>query len=202
MQLYLSWIGWCWVGFLAFWAVMALSVKKTKVREPFLNRTMYGVWLMISGLLLVQGQFPSDKTGRSNLFDFAAVPFGDKIFTPTAMTGLIGLILAILGLALAIWARTTLGRNWSGDVTIKKDHQLVTRGPYAFVRHPIYTAMLMMFVGTWLTLGNLGGIAGLAAMFYGFWVKLKKEEAFMRKTFPDQYPAYAKRVKRLIPWVF
>ena len=198
---YFPWIGWCWVGFLVYWAVMAISVKKTHVKEPFAKRTMYGVALLVAFWLMFQGQI-LPQTGHMNVFTVAAVPFADPVFLPTAMTGLIGLILAILGLALAIWARTTLGRNWSGDVTIKKDHELITAGPYEYVRHPIYTAMLTMFVGTWLALGNIGGIAGFVVMLYGFWVKLKKEEAFMLKTFPDQYPAYAKRVKRLIPWVF
>ena len=201
MQPYFGWIGWAWLAFYLFWLVMAAFVKKTKVREPVLQRLVYGLSMIVAFLLLVQGQIPSQRTVLVDLFNFAAVPFADRVFTPTATLGVIGLIAAILGLVLAIWARVTLGKNWSGDVTIKQDHTLITAGPYAFVRHPIYTALLLMYLGTWLVLGTLGGIVGFAVLLWGFWIKLRREETFMLKTFPDQYPAYAKRVKRLVPWV-
>ena len=87
--------------------------------------------------------------------------------------------LGVIGVALAIWARVTLGRNWSGVVTLKQDHELVTSGPYAMVRHPIYTALVLMFLGFSLLFDSVSAWLGLAFICYSFWIKLKQEEALM-----------------------
>jgi protein-S-isoprenylcysteine O-methyltransferase Ste14 len=75
------------------------------------------------------------------------------------------------------------------------------RGPYRLFRHPIYTGLLTMIIGTALELGHLGGMIGAVLVFVSFWIKLSEEEAVMLKQFPDQYPAYQQRVKRIIPFV-
>lgn len=111
------------------------------------------------------------------------------------------MILCVAGLAFAIWARVVIGRNWSGAVTLKEDHQLVERGPYRLVRHPIYTGILSMCVATAIVLGHLAGSIGVAIVFVSFWIKLIREEKVMLNRFPDKYAAYRQRVKRLIPFV-
>ena len=110
-------------------------------------------------------------------------------------------ILCVAGLAFCLWARVTIGRNWSGIVTLKENHELVVRGPYALVRHPIYTGLLAMFLATALVSGYVAGIFATVIVFFSFWIKLGDEEKLMLKQFPDQYPHYQQRVKRIIPFV-
>jgi protein-S-isoprenylcysteine O-methyltransferase Ste14 len=105
------------------------------------------------------------------------------------------------GLAVALWARVILGRNWSGVVTLKEGHELVERGPYRFVRHPIYTGILTMFFATALVRGHVAGFAGVLLMFASFWIKLGREEKLMLQQFPERYAAYQHRAKRIIPFV-
>jgi protein-S-isoprenylcysteine O-methyltransferase Ste14 len=78
----------------------------------------------------------------------------------------------------------------------------VERGPYRFVRHPIYTSHLLMGLGTAIASGLLVAFAGLVFFFIGFWIKLKQEEGLLLRHFPDEYPAYKARVKALVPFVF
>jgi protein-S-isoprenylcysteine O-methyltransferase Ste14 len=110
-------------------------------------------------------------------------------------------ILCIAGLALCVWARATLGRNWSGTITLKEGHELIERGPYRLVRHPIYTGLLAMFLATAVTFGHLGGLVAIILAFGSFWIKLSEEEKLMLQQFPDQYGSYQQRVKRIIPFV-
>ena len=107
-----------------------------------------------------------------------------------------------IGLALAIWARVTIGSDWSGSVDLKEGHRLVAHGPYSYVRHPIYTAILIMLLATALSIGSLGSLLGFAPCFASFWIKLDKEEALMTKHFPREYPEYRARVKALVPFLF
>jgi protein-S-isoprenylcysteine O-methyltransferase Ste14 len=86
-------------------------------------------------------------------------------------------------------------------VTLKEGHELVERGPYRFVRHPIYTGILTMFFATALAQGHLAGFAGTLLMFASFWIKLRGEENLMLKQFPERYRAYQQRAKRIIPFV-
>jgi protein-S-isoprenylcysteine O-methyltransferase Ste14 len=109
--------------------------------------------------------------------------------------------LCVIGLVFALWARVTLGRNWSGVVTLKEGHELVERGPYRFVRHPIYTGILTMFFATALAQGHLSGFVGTLLMFGSFWIKLRDEEKLMLLQFPERYADYRRRAKRIIPFV-
>ena len=110
-------------------------------------------------------------------------------------------ILCIAGLAFCVWARATLGRNWSGTITLKEGHELIERGPYRLVRHPIYTGLLAMFLATALAFGHLGGVVAVILAFASFWIKLSEEEKLMLQQFPDQYRSYQQRVKCIIPFV-
>ena len=119
-----------------------------------------------------------------------------------AAAALLGSLLCVSGLAFAVWARLTLGRNWSSAVTLKLDHELVRRGPYGLVRHPIYTGLLAMVLGTAIVDGHLAGVLAVALFFAGVWVKARQEETLMLNEFPNEYPAYRQRVKRSIPRLF
>ena len=124
-----------------------------------------------------------------------------RVLTATVGSHALGVILVATGLGFAAWARVHLGRNWSGVVTLKGGHELITSGPYALMRHPIYTGLLTMFVATVIVLGHVAGIIGMPFVFASFWIKLRYEEKLMLKQFPEHYAAYQKRVKRIIPFI-
>jgi protein-S-isoprenylcysteine O-methyltransferase Ste14 len=95
-----------------------------------------------------------------------------------------------------------LGTNWSGTITFKEDHELIQRGPYAYVRHPIYSGLLLMGLGTAVESGRLASFGLLAAVAAGFAVKAHLEERLMTRHFPEAYPPYRRRVRALIPGVW
>src|SRR5215467_10042683 len=175
----------CWLVFVAIWLVAAVSTKRTVYRETRAQRLRYWVWLVIAYFLLLYGpQMP--------------YPLNLRIVPHVAPTAWAAAILCATGLAFALWARVTLGRNWSGIVTLKEGHELVKHGPYRFVRHPIYTGILTMFFATALALGHLAGFAATLLMFVSFWIKLRDEEKLMLQQFPEQYADYRRRVKRIV----
>ena len=93
-----------------------------------------------------------------------------------------------------------LGRNWSAAVTVKAGHELVTTGPYAIVRHPIYAGLLLAFIGTAVARGDLGAVAAVVLVGWAFRRKTRLEERWMREQFGAAYEAYARRVPALFPW--
>jgi protein-S-isoprenylcysteine O-methyltransferase len=107
----------------------------------------------------------------------------------------------VSGLFVTLWARRTLAGNWSSDVTFKQGHELVRTGPYRFVRHPIYTGLLIMSLGTAIENGRLHCWLSIILTGIGFWIKLTQEERLLLRHFPDQYPAYRQQVKALVPFV-
>jgi protein-S-isoprenylcysteine O-methyltransferase len=114
-----------------------------------------------------------------------------------------GVVLFAAGLILRWWAIITLGRFFTVDVTIEKDHELVERGPFRRVRHPSYTGVLLAFVGWALTLGNWAAIlVVLAPIFIAFVRRMNVEEEALRGALGDRYAEYMRRTKRLIPLVY
>ncbi len=100
-------------------------------------------------------------------------------------------------------ARVILGTNWSGIVTLKENHELIQSGPYRFVRHPIYSGILLGIFGSIFALNPFsGGLVVMAVAIFTLRIKSLLEERIMLRTFPDQYPGYMKRVRALIPYVW
>ena len=178
----------CWLVFVAIWVLGAVSTKRTVYRESHAQRLRYWVLLVIAYFLLVYGRR-------------LPYPLNLRIVPQVLPTAWVAAVLCVIGLVFAFWARVTLGRNWSGVVTLKEGHELVERGPYRFVRHPIYTGILTMFFATALALGHLAGFAATLLMFASFWIKLRDEEKLMLQQFPDRYADYRRRSKRIIPFV-
>ena len=108
----------------------------------------------------------------------------------------------VAGLLFAIWAREHLGSNWSRSVTIKQGHELIITGPYAAVRHPIYTGILAGFLGTAIALSQVRGFIVLVLIFLILWVKLRMEEQWMRSQFGETYATYAHQTAALVPYLF
>jgi protein-S-isoprenylcysteine O-methyltransferase Ste14 len=98
-------------------------------------------------------------------------------------------------------ARRALAGNWSRAVAFKEDHELITTGLYRYVRHPIYTGVLLMVLATALFVGTLSAAIGFIIIVLGLWSKLRAEEELLTKHFPKEYPAYKDRTKALIPYV-
>ncbi len=114
--------------------------------------------------------------------------------------GSAGVAVCALGIAIAIWARTYIGRNWGMPMSLRAGHELVTTGPYAYVRHPIYTGILLAFTGS--TLVNWFPRILLLGIFLAYFVyAAKSEERSMLKQFPNEYPAYVTRTKMLVPFL-
>jgi protein-S-isoprenylcysteine O-methyltransferase Ste14 len=115
---------------------------------------------------------------------------------------LYGLAAAITaaGLLFTVWARVHLGRNWSGTVTIKQAHEFIATGPYAIVRHPIYSGLMLAFVGSAVARGEWRGVLAVLIALAALWRKLRLEEQWMREQFGAQYEAYAHRVPALVPF--
>lgn len=112
----------------------------------------------------------------------------------------VGMVLLLAGLGLAVWARIYLGRNWGMPMTEKEEPELVTSGPYRFVRHPIYSGLLLGFLGTALAT-NLYWLIGLAVIGTYFIYSATVEERMLTNTFPEAYPRYRTRTKMLIPFL-
>ena len=177
-----------WIIFVGVWLLAALLAKRTIYRESSGERARYWILLVIAYFLMTK------SNTLPHPFDWLLIPH-------TESSAWSGACLCVSGLAFAIWARATLGRNWSGAITLKEGHELVERGPYRIVRHPIYTGILAMFAGSAIGFGYFGGFVGLALLFMSFWMKLKREEDLMLTHFPEKYSAYRRRVKRIIPFL-
>lgn len=124
---------------------------------------------------------------------------GGRLLSPTPPVETIGVLITVAGCLFAIWARITLGSNWSGRATVKASHELITKGPYAIARHPIYTGILTGAVGTGVAMAEWRCLLGMALIALVFAAKMGQEEKLMIQTFPEAYPLYRQRVKALIP---
>ncbi len=178
----------CWILFAVIWLLAAFATKQSVYRESRLQRMRYVIPILLGGFLLAKGHRLSD-------------PLNHRVIPHVEALAWTGVVLCIAGFAFCIWARFTLGRNWSGVVTLKRGHELISDGPYALVRHPIYTGLLTMFVATVIVLGHVAGIIALPFVFVSLWIKLRYEEKLMLKQFPNEYAAYQQRVKRIIPFI-
>lgn len=126
---------------------------------------------------------------------------GDSLQVHSLAIGVVGVVLFAAGVALAIWARVILGRNWGMPTTQRLEPELVTAGPYDLVRHPIYTGILLAIVGTSLVTNLIGlGIALIVGVYFSWAARI--EERNLSDTFPTAYPAYRARTKMLIPFVY
>lgn len=179
-------IGLCFLVFAVFWMVTAFSTKRT-VRSRRWWRVSFSVILL--GYFVVR-------------FGFLRSAWMNDLLWPRTLTiGLFADALALSGLLVMLWARVTIGRNWSAGVVLKEGHDLVTNGPYRFVRHPIYSGLLLLALGWAVWRGRASGFLGLAVMIVLFWIKARDEEALMIEHFGDAYRRYKERVKALIPYV-
>jgi len=177
----------CWITFLAYWLISAQWTKAIAEGQSLLSALAHRIPVGLGWFLLAYPGLPPPMNRP-------LIPHIDWVLV-------IGDAVCVSGLFFTIWARRTLAGNWSSDVTFKQGHELIKTGPYRFVRHPIYTGLLIMGLGTAIEIGRLRCFVGLVVVGIGFWIKLKQEEKLLLRHFPDDYPAYQKRVKALVPFV-
>lgn len=189
MSIYTGITIFCWAVLITYWFINAQKIKAAAQTQSRISRYLY-LLVMVSGYVIVYA-----RVFAIGILSYRIIPKND-------VTGIIGLAVCISGVAFAIWARRTLGTNWSGEVTLKKEHELVQSGPYKIVRHPIYTGFEIGLLGVAITIGQLKGLVGLSVVFVNHYFKTLMEEEIMYSQFPTQYPEYVKRVKRLVPFIF
>lgn len=182
-------LGCAWGAVGLVWLGTFLFTKQT-VRAQSSGTRIFHIALAALGFALL-----SRNTLREGWLGMRFVPMLPSIAAA-------GVVLTVAGCSFAIWARLTLGRNWSGRATVKVGHELVTSGPYAIARHPIYTGLLLACAGTAVAYGEWHSALGLVVIFIALTLKMSQEERLMVQTFPATYPEYRKRVKALIPGIF
>jgi protein-S-isoprenylcysteine O-methyltransferase Ste14 len=175
-----------WIVLVACWAVSALKTRRTERAESFASR--YGVlFLEIVGFALVF----MDET------EFGIL--GRRIIPRTYALDVTGVALTWAGIALALWARWHLGQYWSARITIKEDHRLICTGPYARLRHPIYSGLDLAAIGTALAIDRWRSVTFVGLIVLGFWIKARREEAMLRAQFGADFDAHCRRTGFLFP---
>jgi protein-S-isoprenylcysteine O-methyltransferase Ste14 len=177
-----------WIAFLLYWQIKAINTKTTQRLEPVVSRMLRVLIFLIAILLLVIPRIPLPWL-YLQLWPSGLLPFW------------LGAAVTVAGILFAVWAREHLGRNWSRSVTIKEGHELITTGPYGLVRHPIYTGILIGFLGMAIAISEVRGLVVVGLIFLAFWIKLRMEEEWMRSQFGETYAAYSRRTAALVPYL-
>ncbi|MGA2540455.1 MAG: isoprenylcysteine carboxylmethyltransferase family protein [Verrucomicrobiota bacterium] len=177
----------CWILFVVYWIVSARRLKPTAEKQSRLSNFAHRGPLGLGYILLCCRALPW--------------PLNLELTPQTEPARASGAVLCVLGLLVAIWSRRVLAGNWSSDVTFKQGHELIQTGPYRYARHPIYTGLLLMCLGTAMAGGELRCWLGFLIACAGLWIKLTQEESLMLRHFPDAYPPYRARVKAIIPFI-
>jgi protein-S-isoprenylcysteine O-methyltransferase Ste14 len=183
----LAWLPWC--VFAAYWAISLLKVKRTKAAEPATDRlqtiaAMAVAFELLLGNLLRVGPLKLRFLPRASWIPWA------------------GIGLTWLGTLIAIWARYSIGAYWSGRITLKEGHRLIRSGPYGYVRHPIYTGMLVAATGTALVVGEWRGVLAVAIILVAHSLKALREERMLMREFGQEYEDYRRSTGFLIPRIF
>ncbi len=181
-------LGLLWGAWALYWLSAALGTKRTVRREALSARLAYVLALIVGGVLIGARWLAWPWWLAMRLWPHSPVP-------PR-----IGLALVAAGLAFAVWARVHLGRNWSGVVTVKEGHELIRSGPYAYVRHPIYTGLIAAVLGSSVISDTVRAAVGLVIIAISLTVKSRIEERVMRETFGERYARYREQVPALVPF--
>ncbi|MGA8494590.1 MAG: isoprenylcysteine carboxylmethyltransferase family protein [Xanthobacteraceae bacterium] len=177
-----------WIGWIVSWLAAAFWSAPTEKRGARAEAWIYRTVMLVGSILL----WP--QTGRA---------FNEDRLWLVGYGGAYALAaLAFAGLVFTWWARIHLGRLWSGTITRKQDHRIVETGPYALVRHPIYTGLIAAIVATAVAEATVAAIVGAVLAAFGLWLKARIEERFLAGELgADAYDAYRRRVPMLVPFL-
>lgn len=186
MDISVAIVRYTWLILFAVWMVLMFTNKRTSERDRPASQIWYRASTLLSYLLMFTpwfwiGVLGRDWIARGHLEEDA------------------GAVLTVIGVAIAIWARLSIGRNWSGVVTVKEEHQLVRVGPYAWVRHPIYTGLITAMIGTAFINRRWAGVIAVLLMAAGFVFKSRIEERYMVRTFGSDYKEYRAHSGAFLP---
>lgn len=176
-----------WIMWGIYWSLSARHVKAVRRREDAVSRASHLVPLAVAALLL--------------FLPLSDGVLGSRFLARSSGVFWIGAVCVAAGLLFSIWARVHLGRNWSATVTLKEGHELIRSGPYRWVRHPIYTGLLLAFAGSAIALGEWRGLLAVLIAFVALWRKLRLEERWLSEAFGADYERYRAEVAALIPFV-
>jgi protein-S-isoprenylcysteine O-methyltransferase Ste14 len=180
-----------WAAWLAYWTAAAAGQGKPVLRrESDLSRSLQSYPMILGGLLMA-------------IPDLQLPVFDERVpgLPMVWRTGL-GIAAVVVGLLFTVWARRHLADNWSVSVIVRTGHELVLRGPYAWVRHPIYTGALLALMGTAITGGQWRGLVGALLVAASLLYKIRLEERFLSEHFGDEYRRYCSTVPALVPLVY
>jgi len=175
-----------WTIWAVWWLAMAFFSKSTKRRESAMQRIEHLLPAMLGFALVFRGGFGGT---------WLALP----IWAANSVLLIFCVIATILGLLFAVWARLILGNNWSGTVTIKTNHQLIRRGPYRWIRHPIYTGMLAALLATAIIQGLPSGMIGFALVWLALFRKARREELFLSQEFGEGFMEHRQHTGMFLP---
>lgn len=177
-----------WLVGLIFWIMASFGVKRTKRAAPGAQQVLHHAMSAGAAVLVMLPVFHRGWLGR-------------QLLPRTAVVEIIGVGVLAAGMAFTLWARVGLGRNWSATVTIKEDHRLIRTGPYALVRHPIYTGLITCMAGTGIALGEVRHAIAFGLFATAYWLKSRIEERVLLVEFGDEYRRYQNEVPALVPFV-
>jgi protein-S-isoprenylcysteine O-methyltransferase Ste14 len=177
-----------WWAWFAYWFVTSFSASRAKRVQVRWQRRAHLLAFVAAFVLL---SYPSVGYGV----------LGTRIVPRTETLFYAGAAMTAAGLAFAVWARVHLGQHWSGNVTLKEGHRLIRSGPYALVRHPIYTGLLLAFVGSAVAVDEWRGVLAVVIVFATLVPKYRLEERWLTEEFGEEYERYKREVKALIPGV-
>jgi protein-S-isoprenylcysteine O-methyltransferase Ste14 len=176
----------CWITLWVYWFVSARNRKAVKQRESGAERMRQILPMAACYVLLFEPFLGFGWLGWRFVAKRPDVEFA-------------GLLLTVLGVAFAIWARAHLGENWSAAVSIRTSHELIRTGPYRRIRHPIYTGMLLATAGTAIVVGQMRGLLAFAICFTAFFLKATKEERWLAREFGEAFQTHARHTGMFLP---
>jgi len=175
-----------WMAFFVIWLLWGINTKRTQTREGLRSRILYMIFTVAAFFIMFSRE---DAPGWMRV----------RILPRHLWIADLGIAVTAAGLLFAIWARAYLGRNWSGTITVKVGHQLIRSGPYRWVRHPIYSGMILAMLGTAINREQLRGFVAVPLLWIGFTIKSRIEERFMTATFGSQYDEYRRMTGGIVP---
>jgi protein-S-isoprenylcysteine O-methyltransferase Ste14 len=177
-----------WLAWLASWVAASFWSGQTKKHVMTLESSRYRIPILVGGVLFtpVAGRL----LGETPLWQFGNL----GVYVLAAIT--------IAGISFTWWARLHLGRFWSNTITHKEGHHVIDTGPYGFVRHPIYTGLIIGMLATGVAVGTITAMLGAVLISFGMWQKARMEEGFLTTELgADAYGSYCRRVPMLFPFM-
>lgn len=180
-------LGSIWAVFGVYWLVAGSRGKPEQTSESPIYRLLRLTILVVVFTLLF-----AEWTATLG-------PLGLRFLPYRPVLGYIGFVLAVTGIALAMWARIHLGQFWSDKVVLKVDHQLIRTGPYGHLRHPIYSGVLLGVAATALVLGEWRGVLAFLILLANYWIKARREDRMLADRFQESFAEHEKQAGFFLP---